>query len=442
MLKMKRQKWRFKTMSDQSIIIYSLSTCVYCDATKKMFDDLEIELVRRNVLVDGKRIDGRQPEELRGLVGDVGVTPRTHGSAIFSRGETQALGTLTLGTKSDKQSLDAIAGGPSEKRFMLHYNFPPYSVGECGRLGFTGRREIGHGALAERALREVIPADYPYTVRLVADIMGSNGSSSMASCCVGTLAMMDAGVPIKAPVAGISIGLFASDEKDVLITDILGAEDHCGDMDFKVAGTRDGITAFQVDLKITGLKWDLVESALVLAKKSRDEILDYMDTVIPAPREEMNVHAPRITSVNIDPEKIGELIGPGGKNIRRITELSGAQIDIEEDGKVNIFASNGEALDIALLEVQMITAEAVVGELYEGHVTGVKDFGAFVEILPGKDGLVHISELADCRVNVVEDICKVGDTMWVKCIGVDDRGRVKLSRREAMRDKDAEHQEA
>ncbi len=411
------------------------------EAFRSMCDELEIELVRNNVLKNGKRIDGRGSEQLRKLFADTGLLPRTHGSAVFNRGETQALGTVTLGTKSDKQSLDAIAGGQKEKSFMLHYNFPPYSVGECGRLGFTGRREIGHGALAERALREVVPEDYPYTVRVVSDIMGSNGSSSMASCCVGTLAMMDAGIPIKAPVAGISVGLFSSDEKDVLVSDILGAEDHCGDMDFKVAGTRNGITAFQVDLKITGLKWELVEGAFTLAKKNRSEILDYMESVIPAPREEMSKHAPRITSVKIDPDKIGELIGPGGKNIRRITELSGAQIDIEEDGTVNIFATNGEALDIALLEVQMIAAEPEIGMLYEGHVTGVKDFGAFVEILPGKDGLCHISELADFRVGSVEDICKVGDTMWVKCIGIDDRGRVKLSRREAMRDKDAEHAE-
>ncbi len=403
---------------------------------RAMFDEFEIETLRTNALVHGKRVDGRAFNELRELKAQVGILPRTHGSAVFNRGETQSLGTVTLGTKSDKQNFDAVTGGPNSKQFMLHYNFPPYSVGECGRLGFTGRREIGHGALAERSLREVIPEDYPYTVRLVSDIMGSNGSSSMASICVGTLAMMDAGVKITAPVAGISIGLFSDGEKAELVTDILGTEDHCGDMDFKVAGTRKGITGFQVDLKITGLSWDLVEGAFEQAKVARCQILDYMESVIPAPRDELSEHAPRIEQIQIDPDKIGELIGPGGKNIRRITEVSGAQIDIDEDGTVSIYASNGEAMEIATREVQMISMDPEIDQLYEGRVTGIKEFGAFVEILPGKDGLVHISEMADCRINSVEDICKIGDTMWVKCIGIDDRGRVKLSRREAMRDMD------
>jgi polyribonucleotide nucleotidyltransferase len=408
------------------------------EAFRAMFDELEIEVVRKNMLERGKRIDGRGPKDLRKLQAQVGVLPRTHGSSIFMRGETQALCSVTLGTKSDKQNMDAVTGGESEKRFMLHYNFPPYSVGEVGRLGSTGRREIGHGNLAERSLREVLPADYPYTVRLVSDIMGSNGSSSMASVCAGTLAMMDAGMPIRKPVAGISIGLFAGPDKAVLVTDILGAEDHCGDMDFKVSGTRDGITGFQVDLKIPGLAWDLVEGAFAQARESRLEILDFMQSVIPEPRAELSPHAPRIEIVHIDVDKIGDLIGPGGKNIRRITETTGAQIDIEEDGTVRIFATNQEAMKLAVHEVEMVTAEAREGELYEGIVTGVKEFGAFVEILPGQDGLVHISELADFRVNRVEDVCKVGDTMRVKCIGVDDRGRIKLSRRAAMREMDAQ----
>ncbi len=403
---------------------------------RSLFDELEIEIVRKNALDHGKRIDGRPFDALRELKAQVSILPRTHGSAVFNRGETQSLGTVTLGTKSDKQSVDAITGGKGDKQFMLHYNFPPYSVGECGRLGFTGRREIGHGALAERSLREVIPEDYPYTVRLVSDIMGSNGSSSMASICVGTLAMMDAGVKITAPVAGISIGLFSEGDKAELVTDILGTEDHCGDMDFKVAGTRNGITGFQVDLKITGLSWDLVERAFEQAKVARCQILDYMESVIPAPREELSEHAPRIEQIQIDPEKIGELIGPGGKNIRRITEVSGAQIDIDEDGTVSIYANNGESMEIATREVQMISMDPEEGQLYEGRVTGIKEFGAFVEILPGKDGLVHISEMADCRINSVDDICKMGDTMWVKCIGIDDRGRVKLSRRAAMHEMD------
>ena len=403
---------------------------------RAMFDALEIEIVRKNVLDHGKRVDGRAAAELRQLKAQVGLLPRTHGSALFNRGETQALGTVTLGTRSDKQSLDAITGGRVEKRFMLHYNFPPYSVGECGRLGSTGRREIGHGALAERSLQEVIPADYPYTVRLVSDIMGSNGSSSMASICVGTLAMMDAGIPITAPVAGISIGLFTDKDKAELVTDILGTEDHCGDMDFKVAGTRKGITGFQVDLKIRGLTWALVEKAFAMAKTARCQILDYMESVIPASRAEMSPYAPRIETIMIDPEKIGELIGPGGKNIRGITERSGAQIDIAEDGTVSIYARTGESMAMAVREVQMVSMDPEEGEIYEGKVTGVKEFGAFVEILPGRDGLVHISELADFRVNSVEDICKVGDIMRVKCIGVDDRGRVKLSRRAAMQELD------
>lgn len=402
------------------------------------FDDLEVETVRVNALERGKRADGRSFEALRPLSSEVGMLPRTHGSAVFNRGETQALGILTLGTRSDAQSLDAVTGGAAKKQFMLHYNFPPYSVGEVGRLGFTGRREVGHGALAERSLREVIPEDYPYTIRLVSDIMGSNGSSSMASVCAGSLALMDAGVPICRPVAGISIGLFSGPERAELVTDIVGSEDHCGDMDFKVAGTTDGITGFQVDLKIPGLPWDLVEGAFERARVARLEILGFMSGIIAEPRPEMSQYAPRIEQVEIPVDKIGELIGPGGKNIRRITEVSGAQIDVEPDGTVSIFAADADSMQIAVREVGLITAEAEEGKIYNGTVTGIKDFGAFVEILPGKDGLVHISELADFRVKGVEDICRIGDQMWVKCIGIDDRGRIKLSRKEAMREKDSE----
>jgi polyribonucleotide nucleotidyltransferase len=400
------------------------------------FDAVEIETVRSNVLQRKLRIDGRGFDEIRPLAGEVGFLPRTHGSALFSRGETQALGIVTLGTKSDTQSLDAVTGGADEKAFMLHYNFPPYSTGETGRLGSTGRREIGHGALAERSLQPIIPPAYPYTVRMVADIMGSNGSSSMASVCVGTLALMDAGVPIKAPVAGISIGLFTGTDRADLVVDILGAEDHCGDMDFKVAGTRQGITGFQVDLKIPGLKWELVAGAFEKARIARLQILDYIQSVIAEPRANMSPHAPRIQELKIDPEKIGALIGPGGKTIRRITELTGAQIDIDDDGTVHVFAVDAEAMELAVREVNRITEEPEEGKIYEGLVTGVKEFGAFVEILPGRDGLVHISEMADCRINTVDEVCKVGDTMWVKCIGVDDRGRVKLSRKQALREMD------
>jgi polyribonucleotide nucleotidyltransferase len=405
------------------------------------FDRLEMELVRKNVIENDRRIDGRGMDELRDLNAQVGFLPRAHGSALFSRGETQALGTLTMGTKSDIQGLDAVTGGEEEKKFMLHYNFPPYSVGEVGRVGFTGRREIGHGALAEKCLSAILPDDYPYTMRLVSDIMGSNGSSSMASVCVGTLALMDAGVPIKKPAAGISIGLFTGDQRAKLVTDILGAEDHCGDMDFKVAGTRDGITGFQVDLKIPGLNWELVEGAFEMAKKARAEILTFMESILSMPRGELAEHAPRIHEIKIDPEKIGALIGPGGKNIRRITEMSGAQIDVEPDGKVSIFATDKESMDMAVQEVELISAEAEEGVIYKGVVKGIKEFGAFVEILPGKEGLVHISELADFHVNSVEDICQIGDQMWVKCIGIDDRGRIRLSRKAAMAEKDTEETE-
>ncbi len=403
------------------------------------FDELEIETLRKNVLEKKIRVGERGFDELRELKAQVGVLPRVHGSALFNRGETQALAIVTLGPKKDSQSIDAVTGGPSEKSFMLHYNFPPYSVGECGRLGFTGRREIGHGNLAERSLVPILPEDYPYAIRIVSEIMGSNGSSSMASACVGILALMDAGVPIKAPVAGISVGLFTGENgQEDLVLDILGTEDHCGDMDFKVVGTRKGITSFQVDLKVPGLSWELVEGAFAMAKKGRLQILDYMQSVIDAPREEMSIYAPRVEVIKIDPEKIGALIGPGGKVIRGITDTYGVQIDIEEDGTVNIFSSDGEAMKAALKEVNGITAEAEIGKIYDGIVRTIRDFGAFVEILPGKDGLVHISELADFRVGKVEDICKEGDRMWVKVLDVDRDGKIRLSRKAAMEEKDAE----
>ena len=403
-----------------------------------LFDALEIETVRNNVLERGLRIDGRGQHEVRPLAAQVGVLPRLHGSAIFSRGETQSFATVTLGTKKDAQELDSVTGGPTSTRFMLHYNFPPYCTGEVGRLGSTGRREIGHGALAERSIAEVLPDDFPYSIRVVSEIMGSNGSSSMASICNGCLALMDAGVPLKRTVAGISVGLFtnADQSKKVLVTDILGAEDHCGDMDFKVGGTRKGITGFQVDLKLRGLTWDLVEGAIKAAHDARLKIIDFMETVLPAPRQELNKYAPRIETVKIPVDKIGALIGPGGAHIREITETTGTQIDIEEDGTVSIFATSADSMAAAKKEVSALTAEAEVGKIYEGTVTGTKDFGAFVEILPGKEGLCHISELSDRRIPSVDTVCKVGDKIRVKCIGVDDRGRIKLSRKEAMREAD------
>ncbi len=412
-----------------------------------LFDALEIETVRKNVLERGKRIDGRGQFDLRPLYAETHLLPRPHGSALFMRGETHALGTVTLGTKSDVQEMDSITGGEKSKAFMLHYNFPPYCTGEVRKIGGTGRREIGHGALAERSLRPVIPTDYPYTIRVVSDIMGSNGSSSMASCCVGTLALMDAGVPIKAPVAGISAGLFttADESKKIVVTDILGAEDHCGDMDFKVCGTRKGITGFQVDLKVRGLTWDIVEEAIRQTRDARMKILDYIESVLPEPRKELSPHAPRIETVKIPQDKIGALIGKGGETIRGICERTGAQIDITEEGKfgiVSIFATSGTMMEAAKAAVNGVIAEPEEGVIYEGTVTGIKEFGAFVEILPGQDGLCHISELADRRVGKVEDICKVGDKMWVKCIGIDDRGRIKLSRKEAMKERDEAAQNA
>ncbi len=411
------------------------------EAYFQLFDALEIDTTRRLVLEDKFRIGGRGFEEIRPLAAQTGLLPRVHGSAVFNRGETQALAVVTLGTSDDAQDLDAVAGGPDSKAFILHYNFPPYSVGEVGRLGSTGRREIGHGNLAERSLYPVIPKDYPYSVRLVSEIMGSNGSSSMASVCVGTLALMDAGIPITKPVAGISVGLFTGDHGQAeLVTDILGAEDHCGDMDFKVSGTRDGITGFQVDLKIRGLPWACVEKAFAMAKDARGKILDFMKGIIAEPRAELSPYAPRITVVQINPEKIGALIGPGGKNIRRITDSTGAQIDINDDGTIKIFAVDKSAMEAAVREVNLVAAEAEVGKLYQGTVTGIKEFGVFVEILPGKDGLVHISELADFRVKSVQDICKVGDLMWVKCLNVDEGGKVRLSRKAAMAEMDQKPQ--
>lgn len=407
------------------------------------FEELQEEVYRSNILKHGKRVDGRKPEELRALSGEVGVLPRVHGSAVFARGETQALVITTLGATRDSQSLDALTGGSDTKSFILHYNFPPFSVGEAGRFIGPGRREIGHGALAERSLLAVIPAEdvFPYSIRVVSEVMESNGSTSMASICGGCLSLMDAGVPIIAPVAGISVGM-VSGERDgqgsfseyVTLTDILGAEDHFGDMDFKLAGTPEGITGFQLDLKIPGLPFEIAKKAVFQAKEARTKILTVMLDSLAEPRKELNQYAPRIRTLKIDPDKIGALIGPGGKNIRRITEISGATVDIDDDnsGKVFVYANNKKAMDIAVAEVEAISAEIEVGKIYRGVVRGVKDFGCFVEVLPGKEGLVHISELADFRVEKTSDVAKLGDEMMVKCIGVDERGKVRLSRKAAL----------
>ncbi len=412
------------------------------DHVKIAFEAIQEEVYRENILIRGKRADGRKAADLREISCETGVLPRVHGSAIFTRGETQSLVMSTLGTSRDVQDLDGLTGGPTAKSFILHYNFPPFSVGEAGRFGFTSRREMGHGALAERSVLPVLPPEdeFPYAIRVVSEIMASNGSTSMASVCGGSLALMDAGVPISKHVAGISTGLVTqmdddgNIEKYVVLTDIIGAEDHFGDMDFKVCGTRDGVTGFQLDLKIQGLPFSIAKEAVKQVTEARLKILTSMEECLPSHRKELRDHAPRIEVVQIDPEKIGALIGPGGKNIRRITEVTGANLDIDEDnsGKIRVYASDSEAMNRALQEIDLVTGEIEAGKTYRGIVRGVKDFGAFVECLPGKEGLCHISELADFRVNKTEDICKLGDEIIVKCIGIDDKGRVKLSRRAAL----------
>jgi polyribonucleotide nucleotidyltransferase len=404
---------------------------------------IESAALRASIL-NNKRPDGRGARDIRPLYAEVGVLPRTHGSAIFQRGETQALVLTTLGSKSDTQEMDGWTGGPTEKAFFLHYNFPPFSVGETGRTGSPGRREIGHGALAERSIAPMIPAeaDFPYSIRVTSEIMESNGSTSMASVCGATLSLLDAGVPLKNPVAGISIGLITEGNQALTITDILGSEDHFGDMDFKVAGTKNGITGFQTDLKLTGLSHALTKQAFEQAREARLKILDVMAQAIAAPRAELSKYAPRITTIKINPEKIGAVIGPQGKVIKAIVEATGCQIDIDDDGTIHIFSTNGEAADRAIEQIKGITAEVEVGKTYRGKVVGIKEFGAFVEILPDKDGLLHISEIADYRVKKVEDVLKLGDEVWVKVIGVDDRGKVKLSRKAALAEKDATAQKS
>ncbi len=386
--------------------------------------------------------------DLRQLSGEVGLLPRSHGSALFARGETQALCLATLASGEEAQRLDAYTGGEEHKSFILHYNFPPFSVNETGRTGSPGRREIGHGALAERSLFPVVPsqADFPYAIRVSSEIMESNGSTSMASVCAGCLALMDAGVPLKAPVAGISVGLVTefddagAMQRHTLLTDIIGSEDHFGDMDFKLCGTTEGVTGFQLDLKLPGISVDLLAQAVGKAKEARTKILDVMNSVLAGPRTELSKYAPRIETVKINPEKIGLLIGPGGKTIKGIVAETGCEINIEDDGSVRIYSNNGEAMARAREIITGMTKEIQVGEVYNGRVVSTKEFGCFVEVLPGKEGLVHISELADFRVRRTEDVVKVGDSILVKCIGVDEKGRVKFSRRAAMKERDAEEQ--
>ena len=396
------------------------------------------EKVVRDLILEGKRIDGRDLKKIRPIECGVGLLPRTHGSALFQRGETQALVTTTLGTSSDEQRVDGLTDEYS-KKFMLDYNVPPFSVGECKPIRGPGRREIGHGALAERSLKSVIPTvdKFPYTIRLISDILESNGSSSMASVCGGTLALMDAGVPISDPVAGISIGLVKEGDRFSLLTDIMGDEDHFGDMDFKIAGTGRGITGIQLDLKIDGIDEKIIKATLDQAKEARREILRTMLSTLRQPRSSISNYAPRLLTVQINPEKIGLLIGPGGKTIKGIQEATGAKIDIEDDGTVYISHSEAAGAEAAKRKVEALTEEVKVGKIYDGKVTSIKDFGAFIEILPGRDGLCHISELADSYVGKVEDVVRVGDPIQVKVIAIDEHDRVKLSRKVLLREKAA-----
>lgn len=402
-------------------------------AVKALFEKFEKNYVRELIVRKGKRPDGRQNRDIRDINIEVGVLPRTHGSAIFTRGQTQALCTTTLGTGDDEQRIDALEGDIS-KRFMLHYNFPSFSVGETGRYGGTGRREIGHGALAERALKPVIPADmdvFPYVVRVVSEILESNGSSSMASVCGGTLSLMDAGVPLKAPVAGIALGLVTEGSDWKVLTDIAGIEDHLGDMDFKAAGTRSGLTALQMDLKIDGVTDAILLEAFDQAKEARFKILDKIAAVLSAPRADLSSFAPRITALQINPEKIGALIGPGGKVIRGICEETGVKIDIDDSGRVLIASSDAAASDAAIARVKGITAEAEIGAMYQATVRKLMPFGAFCEILPGQDGLCHVSEISEGYVKDVTEYLRVGDVVPVKVVGVDERGKINLSIKQA-----------
>jgi len=400
-----------------------------------VFNNIEKRLVRNMILEKNLRVDGRSPEEIRKIDCSVGILPRTHGSALFVRGETQCLAVVTLGTSEDEQRVELLEG-ETTKTFMLHYNFPPFSVGEVKPLRAPGRREIGHGMLAERALKATIPqkSDFPYTIRIVADILESNGSSSMATVCGGSLALMDAGVPVKAPVAGIAMGLIKEGEKSVILTDILGLEDHLGDMDFKVTGTENGITAFQMDVKISGVSREILEEALERARKGRLYILGKMTDVLAGPRDSLATHAPRIYNMKIKSDKIRDVIGSGGKTIRGIIEQTGVKIDIDNEGNVNIASVDESSAQKAIDIIKGIVAEAEVGRLYLGKVKRIVDFGAFVEILPGLEGLLHISQIADRRIARVSDVLKEGEEILVKVIEIDKMGRIRLSKKEAEKE--------
>ncbi len=408
---------------------------------EQVFEYIQKKAFRLSIMEKGVRADGRGLRDLRERYGEVSTLPRVHGSAIFSRGETQALGICTLAPADEKLYVDNYAGGEDSKNFFLHYNFPPFSVGETGRFGGMNRREIGHGALAERSIAPMLPSteDFPYSMRISSEVMESNGSTSMATVCAGTMALLDAGVPMIRPVAGISSGLVTEQDADgnmtkhVVILDIIGSEDFYGDMDFKLCGTSEGVTGYQLDLKLPGIPLSILEEGIDLAIEGRGDVLAKMAESITGPSE-LSPHAPRIETVTIPQDRIGELIGPGGKNIKAIQAESGAELNIEDDGTVHIYASKQEGLEAAKTMIDMMFAEVEIGTTYTGKVMNVTTFGAFMEVLPGKDGLVHISELAEGRVNLVEDICKKGDVITAKCIGIDDKGRVKMSRRAALRE--------
>jgi polyribonucleotide nucleotidyltransferase len=401
----------------------------------RAFERLREKIFRDDMILRHRRPDARAFDQIRQITCEVGVLPRVHGSALFTRGETQALATATLGTKEDKQRLDLLFEEEAFKRFMLHYNFPPFSVGEVKFLRGPGRREIGHGALAERALANLLPADtdFPYAIRVVSDILESNGSSSMATVCGGSLALMDAGVPMKSPCAGIAMGLVVEGDKYAILTDIAGAEDHYGDMDFKVAGTREGITALQMDIKVSGVSVTMMREALAQARKARLEILDTMDRTMSTARPEISTYAPHLHMLTIPTDKIRDLIGPGGKKIRSIIEATGVKIDVMDDGKVHVFANNGTAAEEALKMIRDITATAEMGKTYLGKVVRIADFGAFVEIFPGTDGLLHISEIAEARIRAVRDELKEGDQILVKVLAIEGN-KIRLSRKAVLRD--------
>ena len=398
-----------------------------------VLDKMEEEQIRNLITSERKRIGGRSFDEIREISCQAGVLPRAHGSALFTRGETQVLASTTLGTTADEQRIDSLMQN-SKKSFMLHYNFPPFSVGEVRFLRSPSRREVGHGVLAEKAIAKVLPsnAEFPYTIRIVSEVLESNGSSSMATVCGAILSLMDAGVPIKNPVAGIALGLIKEEDEFIVLSDILGDEDHIGDMDFKVAGTREGITALQMDIKITGITTDILKKALHQAKEGRLHILDKMEATIKEPRQSLSVWAPRIATLQLKTEKIGEVIGPGGKVIKNIIEQTGAKIEIDDAGKVNIYSNSTESVEKAMKMIRDIIQEAEVNKIYLGKVRRIMDFGAFVEIFPGTDGLIHISQLAEGRVRSVRDVLKEGDEVMVKVIEIDKQGKIKLSRKEAL----------